>query len=204
MKLFSPHLIWKIPTKQKEVFLTFDDGPSEPITSKVLALLREYDAKASFFCIGKNVAYHPDLFSKIIDEDHLVGNHTFHHLNGWKFSSDRYVASINKCETIFGSYYFRPPFGKITWKQIAQLKNRFKLIMWTILSGDFDKSISTADILSDLKTNVKKGDIVVFHDSAKAADRLMEILPSFLSFLKQEGYKCSVLREPKKWYQFTK
>lgn len=183
--------------------MTFDDGPSDPITSKVLALLKEHDAKASFFCIGKNVAFLPDLFSQIVKEGHLIGNHTFHHMNGWRASSERYVGSINKCETIFGSYYFRPPFGKMSWKQISALKSRFKLIMWTILSGDFDKSISASDILSDLKENVKKGDIIVFHDNPKTADRLMEILPEFLTYLQQEGYVCSVLREPKKWYQFT-
>lgn len=204
MSLYSPHLIWKIPTKEKEVFLTFDDGPSDPITSKVLALLKEHDAKASFFCIGKNVVFNPHLLSKIVEEGHLVGSHTFHHFNGWDVSTDRYVGSINKCETIFGSYYFRPPFGKITWRQIRQIKNRFKLFMWTTLSGDFDKSISTSDILSNLKSTVKKGDIIVFHDNPKTADRLLEILPEFLSFLKQEGYKCNVLREPKKWYQFSK
>ncbi|MFT6746280.1 MAG: peptidoglycan/xylan/chitin deacetylase (PgdA/CDA1 family) [Glaciecola sp.] len=203
MKLFSPHLIWRIATREKEVFLTFDDGPSDPITTKVLSLLKEFDAKATFFCIGKNVGYNPALFSAIVNEGHLIGNHTFHHINGWKCSGERYVASINRCETIFGSSFFRPPFGKITWKQIRHIKHRFKIVMWTILSGDFDKSLNTADILADLKLNVKKGDIIVFHDNAKTADRLLEILPQFLAFLKQEGYKCSVIREPKKWYHFN-
>jgi peptidoglycan/xylan/chitin deacetylase (PgdA/CDA1 family) len=202
MSYFSPYLIWRIPTKEKEVFLTFDDGPSDPITARVLQILKEYGAKATFFCVGKNIANNHDLFSKIIDDGHLIGNHTFHHMNGWSVSAERYVASVNRCETIFGSYYFRPPFGKMTWRQIRELKNRFKLIMWSTLSGDFDKSLTTSAILEDLTMNVKKGDIIVFHDNPKTADRLMKILPEFLAFLKQEGYKCSVLREPKKWYQF--
>lgn len=203
MRFFSPHLIWRIPTKEKEVFLTFDDGPNDPITRKVLDLLKEYNAKATFFCVGKNVSFQPDLFDKIKEEGHLTGNHTHDHMNGWEVSAARYIGSVNTCETIFGSYYFRPPFGKISWRQIAELKNRFKLIMWTTLSGDFDKNLTTSDVLQNLKENLRKGDIIVFHDNPKSADRLMEILPSYLAFLKQEGYKCSVLRPPKKWYHFA-
>lgn len=202
MRLFSPHLIWRIPTRKKEVFLTFDDGPSEFITAKVLELLKQHDAKATFFCLGKNVAYHPDLFSQIKEEGHLVGNHTFHHISGWNVSPERYIGSVNKCESVFGSYFFRPPYGKMTWKQISKLKERFKLIMWTSLSGDFDKSIPTSEILIDLKSTLKKGAIIVFHDNAKTASRLLEILPEYLTFLTQQGYQCSVLREPRKWYQF--
>ena len=204
MSLFSPHLIWRIPTRKKEVFLTFDDGPSEVITAKVLDLLQEHDAKATFFCLGKNVDYNPDLFSRIKDEGHEVGNHTFHHISGWNVSTERYVGSINKAESIFGGYFFRPPYGKITWSQISSIKSRFQLIMWTALSGDFDKAIPTSEILTNLKSSLKKGDIIVFHDNAKTASRLLEILPEYLAFLKQQGYECSVLRTPRKWYQFWK
>lgn len=199
MKLYSSNLVWRIPTKEKEVFLTFDDGPSDPITGAVLDLLKSFNAKGTFFCVGKNVSHNPSLFKRIMEEGHVVGNHTQNHINGWKSSVNKYLGDVNRCETIFGTEFFRPPYGKMTMGQIRALKKRFTLVMWTLLSGDFDKTISTDAILEDLKKSVKQGDIIVFHDNPKMSERLLKILPDFLLFLQEQGYSCSPLRKPKKW-----
>lgn len=198
MKLYSRHLVWNVPTKEREVFITFDDGPSEHTTDQILEYLKQYDAKASFFCVGKNVQFNPKLFQKIIDDGHLIGNHTYDHNNGWQTSKKRYVNSVYRCESIFGTDYFRPPFGKMTIPQIWALKNRFKIVMWSLLSGDFDVNADPDELLQDLKKSVKSGDIIVFHDSAKAKNNVLSILPRFLAFLEENGYKCSTLRPAKK------
>ena len=197
MNLFSRHLIWRIPTNEKEVFLTFDDGPHDPITEEVLDLLKVHGAKASFFCIGKQVDSCPDLVTRMHQEGHLVGNHTNDHLNGWTVDCANYVNSVRTCDKKIDSTFFRPPYGKISWKQIGELKGRFSIFMWTMLSGDFDHTMDLDVIKSKLKKEVRKGDIIVFHDNLQTAERLRDVLPDFLSFLKLKGFKCSVLRDPK-------
>lgn len=197
MKFYSRHLIWRISTRKKEVFITFDDGPHPTITPWVLAVLKEYDAKASFFCVGKNVDINPDVFKQIIQEGHVVGNHTYEHEIGWKTSVEKYLMSVNRCESVFGTPFFRPPHGRINHRQINALKDKFQIVMWSLMSGDFDPSLSPNGMLSYLQENVTKGDIIVFHDSEKAIENLKIILPKFLEFLKQNNYQCSVLRSDK-------
>lgn len=197
MRLYSSHLVWRIHTNKKEVFLTFDDGPNPQITPWVLETLKKHNAKATFFCIGNNVTLYPNVFKQILSEGHQVGNHTFNHEVGWKTEVHKYVNSVNKCESVFGSPFFRPPHGRITRRQIRALKDRYKIIMWSLMSGDFDQTITPTEILEYLQTNVKKGDIIVFHDSEKAKNNLEIVLPQFLQYLKEHGFICSVLTAPK-------
>lgn len=188
MRLLYPSLTWKIKTTNKEIFLTFDDGPEPVITPWVLDTLSKYNAKATFFCIGNNVTKHPEVYQRIIDEGHLTGNHTYNHENGWKTDYKEYIESVKKCEHTFGSIFFRPPYGKIKFRQIRKIKKRFQIIMWTVLSGDFDKTISKESSLDTTLKYSEKGNIIVFHDSLKAEEKLKYILPKVLEELTNKGY----------------
>jgi peptidoglycan-N-acetylglucosamine deacetylase len=200
MRLYSPYLHWNLRTKEKEVFLTFDDGPTPGVTEDVLAILKEHNAKATFFCLGVNVEANVSLFNKVLDGGHEIGNHTFDHPDGWANSNERYITNVNRCEMVFGSKFFRPPYGKISHRQIRKLKHRFQIIMWTMLSGDFDGNLSPDEILKDLIKNTKKGNIVVFHDNQVAKHNVLAVLPKYLKFLTENGYQCNVLRPGKRWF----
>jgi peptidoglycan/xylan/chitin deacetylase (PgdA/CDA1 family) len=182
---------WEIKTDEKKIFLSFDDGPHPQITPFVLEELRKYNAKATFFCIGDNVSKYPDVYKKIIDEGHMVGNHTQNHLNGWKTEDKLYLDNIAMAQKHIDSDLFRPPYGRITRFQLSQLtllRFNLKTIMWTILSGDFDKSISKEDCRDNVILNAKEGSIVVFHDSEKARERMTFALPEVLNYFASKGY----------------
>lgn len=183
--------IWKIKTDEKKIYLSFDDGPHPSITAFVLDQLKTYNAKATFFCIGENVTKYPEMYKRIIDEGHSVGNHTFNHLNGWKTDDEAYLNNIFEAKKYIDSDWFRPPYGRITRFQLSQLKlPRYKLkaIMWTVLSGDFDSKISNQTCINNVILNAGKGDIVVFHDSEKAYERLSHALPEVLKYFSQKGF----------------
>ena len=186
-------LLWSVHTFEREVFLTFDDGPTPEITERTLDLLDKHHAKATFFCLGKNVEAYPHIFQRIKDEGHTIGNHTHDHLNGRKTSHFAYLRNIAKAERIFSSPYFRPPYGKITRAQIASLKSKYRIVMWDIITGDFDPKLSATKVLKNVVDNVQQGSIIVFHDSIKAAPRMLPALEQTLIILKQRGYKCSPL-----------
>ncbi|MFN6378709.1 MAG: polysaccharide deacetylase family protein [Flavobacteriales bacterium] len=186
-------LLWSVHTFEREVFLTFDDGPTPQITERTLDLLAKHNAKATFFCLGKNVDAHPEIFERIIQEGHTIGNHTHDHLNGRKTSHFAYLRNIAKAEKTFASSYFRPPYGKITRAQIAALKSKYRIVMWDIITGDFDPKLSAAKVLKNVVDNVQPGSIIVFHDSIKAAPRMLPALEETLLILKHRGYKCSPL-----------
>ncbi len=193
-KIFFRH-IWSIPNKEKGVYLTFDDGPTPEITEWVLAELRKHEAKATFFCIGNNIEKHPNIFSKILQEGHAIGNHTFNHLNGWKTDKTAYVQNAVQCEKAiedfsYRSKLFRPPYGKIKPSQAKALRDKgYQVIMWDVLSADFDQQISPEQCLENVLKNVSSGSIIVFHDSVKAYENLKYVLPKTLSFLAQNKYK---------------
>ncbi len=183
---------WQISTQNKIIYLSFDDGPHPVATSFVLNELKKYHAQATFFCIGKNVAAHPDVYTRIIKEGHAVGNHTFNHLNGWKTSKHLYLENIDAAQKLINSALFRPPYGKITFRQIRHTlkhQQRFKIIMWTVLSGDFDAGISNIKCLQNVISNTGKGSIVVFHDSEKALSKMQFALPKVLAHFTELGYK---------------
>lgn len=193
-KIFFRH-IWSIPNKEKAVYLTFDDGPTPEITEWVLAELKKHEAKATFFCIGNNIEKHPNIFSKILQEGHAIGNHTFNHLNGWKTDKTAYVQNALQCEKAieafsYRSKLFRPPYGKIKPSQAKALRDKgYQVIMWDVLSADFDQQISPEQCLENVLKNVSSGSIIVFHDSVKAYENLKYVLPKTLSFLAQNKYK---------------
>lgn len=180
-------VVWHADREFPKVYLTFDDGPTPGVTDRVLDLLAKYNFTATFFCLGKNVKQNPDLFSRILEGGHAVGNHTFDHLDGWQTPVSDYVKNVEKAAKWIETPLFRPPYGHIRPSQVKSLqKMGFQVIMWDVLSGDFDER-SPASILTNLKRNVSAGSIVVFHDSKKAANRLMEVLPQFLDFVKHSG-----------------
>ena len=184
--------VWEMPESQKAIYLTFDDGPHPLVTPFVLEELDKYDAKATFFCIGKNVAEHPGIFKKILDHGHAVGNHTHNHLNGWKTNNEHYLENILEARKYIDSPLFRPPYGRITPTQrklLMQQHNSFKIIMWSVLSGDFDVTISPAMCCKNVLNKAKNGSIVVFHDSEKAYERLRYTLPEVLKYFSEQGFK---------------
>lgn len=193
---FYKQCIWSVPVTEKKVFLSFDDGPHPTITPFVLDELKKYNARASFFCIGKNVLAFPEVYKRIIDEGHTVGNHSFTHLNGWKTNDAIYLDDIAEAKKYIDSNLFRPPYGRITRFQLDQLnKPRFKLktVMWTVLSGDFDTKITPEKCLENVMNNCKPGSIIVFHDSEKAMERMRFALTGTLEQLSKQGYSFEKL-----------
>jgi peptidoglycan/xylan/chitin deacetylase (PgdA/CDA1 family) len=187
-------------TIDKKVYLTFDDGPTPEITHWVLEQLKIYNAKATFFCIGNNIQKHPEMFNKILSEKHAIGNHTFNHLNGWKTNTEKYIDNVIECQSEIKnqkssiSNFFRPPFGKIKPSQSRKLRALgYKIIMWDVISYDFDQTLSKEKCLENVLKNIENGSIIVFHDSKKAWKNLEYVLPKMLQFLDENGYSCEKL-----------
>jgi peptidoglycan/xylan/chitin deacetylase (PgdA/CDA1 family) len=194
VKQIFPAYVWSMPSDGSTVYLSFDDGPHPEITPWVLEELGKAEALATFFCIGNNVANHPGIYQRITQEGHAVGNHTHHHLNGWKTPEKEYLADVGRAAGLIRSNLFRPPYGKIRTKQAKQIPNvlkteKAKIIMWDVLSADFDAAFSPAQCLDNIVRHVEAGSIVVFHDSEKAWKNLKWLLPRVLAFLKDEGYR---------------
>jgi len=191
-RLTSRSLVWRISTKSKKIFLSFDDGPIPHLTMEILAYLNEYNAKATFFCVGQNAEQYPELIDRILDDGHNIGNHSYQHINGWKTSSKDYFENVKKAAKHINSNLFRPPYGRINYNQIRRLKVDYKIIMWSILSGDFDLEISPQQCLKNVLQS-KEGDIVVFHDNMKAVEKIHYVLPRYLDYFTKQGYQfCSV------------
>lgn len=182
--------IWRIPTREKKIFLTFDDGPIPEVTPWVLSELKKYKAKATFFCIGANVEKHPDIFRQLVTEGHSTGNHTFNHLNGWKTKTKEYLKNVERCSSVIQppTHLFRPPYGKMQFSQFSQLRTQHSIIMWDVLSGDFDQTISEEKCLKNVISKTREGSIVVFHDSIKAKKNLYYTLPKFLEHFSKAGF----------------
>jgi peptidoglycan-N-acetylglucosamine deacetylase len=200
-QLFSNY-VWSIPTNEPIVYLTFDDGPTPEITEWVLFQLKEYNAKATFFCIGNNIKKYPEIFKKVIEEGHAIGNHTFNHVKGWKTSNKTYINEVESCEEVIQKSFlkhqptklFRPPYGKIKPSQSRILRKKgYKIIMWDVLSVDFDVNITSQNCLNNVIENIENGSIIVFHDSVKAFQNLEYTLPETLDFLKNKGFVCEKL-----------
>lgn len=193
-KLYPSGVTWKNDDEPNSIYLTFDDGPHPTITPFVLSCLKRFNAKATFFCLGKNVQQFPEVYRQIIDEGHSTGNHTNNHLNGWKTSNDLYFENVRIAGQVIKSSLFRPPYGRIRKAQVQQLLPVFKIIMWNVLSGDFDTSLSPAKCLKNVINNTGPGAIVVFHDSEKAFLRLEYALPKALQFFSEKGYQMRAIR----------
>ena len=207
VKKIFPNYVWDIPNNENKVFLTFDDGPIPEITEWTLEQLKKYDAKATFFCIGNNIEKHPEIFKNIITQGHAIGNHTFNHLNGWKNSTEDYIKNVKLCQSQIPNLkfhtsdsepaqqtlnLFRPPYGKIKPSQSRILRKLgYKIIMWDILSYDFDQTITLEKCLDNILKNIVNGSIIVFHDNIKAEQNLKYALPKTLAFLKEKGFVCA-------------
>ncbi len=189
-----PTFTWRIPTEEKVIYLTFDDGPIPEVTPWVLDTLRRFNAKATFFCVGDNVKKHPSVFQQVLAEEHAVGNHTFNHLNGWDSENISFFHNVRHCAKLVKSSLFRPPYGRLTPKQSQFLTRHYKIVMWDVLSGDFDQTISKENCLSNVMASTKRGSIIVFHDSQKAAERMMYTLPHVLEHFAGKGYRFESLK----------
>ena len=197
LRLIYRSCIWRKPTEDKVLYLSFDDGPHPEATPFVLEQLAIYNAKASFFCIGKNVQLYPEIYAAIITAGHTVGNHTQNHMNGWENKTDHYIADIQKASKLIHSNLFRPPYGRISFAQIKALRLHPSLpqqiVMWDVLSGDFDKTITGEQCAQNVIQHAGPGSIIVFHDSAKAMDRLHIALPKVLAHFSKLGYQFKAL-----------
>jgi peptidoglycan/xylan/chitin deacetylase (PgdA/CDA1 family) len=212
LKWFYSSLTWNKPRSQKIVYLTFDDGPIPNVTDFVLNTLKSQNALATFFCIGDNIIKHTSVFERIKEEGHAIGNHTFNHLKGWKTDNQTYLDNFIKCQNLTLTNLFRPPYGRIKKSQIKSLTSAYnatinsstqnfsspdnsqlQIIMWDVLSGDFDLKLSPEKCYQNVIKNARNGSIIVFHDSLKAFDRLQYALPKALQYLKEQGYQFGTL-----------
>jgi peptidoglycan/xylan/chitin deacetylase (PgdA/CDA1 family) len=192
LKKYYSNLIWNIPGKDQVLYLTFDDGPHPVVTPFVLDQLKEYGAAATFFCIGKNVQEYPQIYRRILMDGHRVGNHTQNHLNGWATNDKKYLENIRDAARLIDSNLFRPPYGRIGKFQSALLRREpfnYKIIMWEVLSADFDRAVDGEGCIHNVINNARPGSIVVFHDSEKAWDRLRIALPKVLEHFSNNGYR---------------
>ena len=210
VKTLFPKFVWNINTSKKELYLTFDDGPTPEITEWVLQTLKEYNAKATFFCIGKNIESNPDIFQSILKDGHSIGNHTYRHLKGWKTKTKDYIGDVELTDSVIAFQVqnsklreytnskslklFRPPYGKFKSKQSNKLqKLGYKIILWDVLSYDWDKSVSEEACLKNIIPVAKEGSIIVFHDSVKASRNLRYALPKVLKYYSEKGYVFKAL-----------
>lgn len=181
-------LIWYFPQRDNEIFLTFDDGPTPEFTPWALSVLKEYNARATFFCLGKKVEQNPGLFQQIKDEGHAVGNHSYSHLSGWKTKNQTYYKDVYKASEFIYSKLFRPPYGEIKLRQIKQLKGKYRIVMWDVLSYDYDPQITPQKCLRNVLKKATSGSIVVFHDKQKARKNLQYTLPRVLQHFSDKGF----------------
>ncbi len=196
LKALASHLTWNGPAVvngKAAVYLTFDDGPHPEITVEVMRLLGEHGAKGVFFCVGENVQRHPEVVIQLRDEGHGIGNHTQRHESGWDASQFSYLKSYAQCQALLNAPWFRPPYGRITKGQAEALRAHTEIVMWDVLSADFDERNSPESCLEHLMLDTRPGAIVVFHDSEKAAPRMLPVLETYLRWLNEEGYECHIL-----------
>jgi peptidoglycan/xylan/chitin deacetylase (PgdA/CDA1 family) len=196
IKFIYPSMVWKEAADEKVLYITFDDGPHPRITPLVLEMLNEYKAKATFFCIGDRVKRYPEIAQKILAEGHAIGNHTQHHLNGWSTPDDVYIHDVEQATQLIPSKLFRPPYGRMRRSQIRRLlEKNFKIIMWSVLSADYDASLNKEQCALRVLNNIDHGNIVLFHDSEKAEDRLLYALKALLDRASNKGYVFKKIEE---------
>jgi peptidoglycan-N-acetylglucosamine deacetylase len=196
MRAIYPDFLWRVKTDEKVIYLTFDDGPIPDITEFVLEELNKYKAKATFFCIGGNIEKHPNIFQQVVNQGNTIGNHTFNHLKGWNTEDEEYIEDFKKCQKFINSQLtthnsqlkFRPPYGRIKKSQAAEIMKTHEIIMWDVLSGDYDQSISKEIVLKKTLKYSEQGSIVLFHDSIKASKNMKYALPRFLEHFSEKQY----------------
>ena len=186
-------VVWRKDPSSKVIYLTFDDGPVPEVTPLVLDLLDEHNIKATFFCVGENVQKHPDTFAQVMSRGHKVGNHTFNHLKGFSVKDEEYYDNIDKAAELIDSKLFRPPYGRVTGKQMKKLRDRYTIIMWDVITHDYNKNLSPETIMRTIKRYSRNGSLVVFHDSIKAKENVLVVLPLAIEYWKSKGYTFGVL-----------
>ncbi len=194
LKALASDMTWNFSREEKAVYLTFDDGPTPEITERTLDILSKFQAKATFFCVGEMAEKSPELLQRIVEDGHVLGNHTMKHENGWKISDSNYFRSYLECSKQVSSNLFRPPYGRISKSQARCIKKRSKIIMWDVLPGDFDEKATTASCLNRLIKNTQNGSIIVLHDSLKCGEKMLGMLPDALGWLTEEGYELKAIR----------
>ena len=199
MRLF-PELIWHFSSREKEqednIYLTFDDGPTPEVTPWVLSCLKEYNARGTFFCLGRNVEKYPELYKQILDEGHAVGNHTYSHLRGSRISNSEYFEDIKLASHTIDSQLFRPPYGRFRKTQINKIRKDYSIVMWDVLSQDYDPNIPPQKCLDNVNANIRPGSIVVFHDSMKARKNLYYALPQVLEKYSKNYQFLPIVKTP--------
>lgn len=185
--------IWNKSRKEKKIYLTFDDGPHPEITGEVLDLLKDFNAKATFFCVGENVKRYPETYQRILDQGHTVGNHTYNHLNGFKTTKEDYLNNAQEAARLIDSKLFRPPYGKIKASQLHSLKKDYQIIMWSLIAGDWDISLTKEQCFYAIKNKLKNGDIIVLHDSEKAHEKMIFTLEKTLEYATEKGFQFTAL-----------
>ena len=195
LRWLYPSALWRMDTKEKAVYLTFDDGPIPEITPWVLDLLDKYQIKATFFMVGDNVRKHPKEYQMVVERGHRVGNHTFNHISGLKFLSYNYLENTNKADTLIKSNLFRPPHGWMRWAQYMVLKNRYKIVMWDLVTRDYSNRLNGPQVFEIVKKYVRNGSIITFHDSIKSEKNMKYALPRAIEWLKEQGYEFKVFEK---------
>jgi peptidoglycan/xylan/chitin deacetylase (PgdA/CDA1 family) len=190
-----PSFVWHKSRLEKILYITFDDGPIPEVTEWVLTILQEYEAKATFFCVGENIIKHSQVFQQVKQAGHTIGNHTYNHLNGWKTNREGYLDNVEKFNEAAGPdvQLFRPPYGKITRQQARVVSQTHQIIMWDVLSGDFDQHLSPEECLRKSIVHTEQGSIIIFHDSLKARQNLQYVLPRYLAHFHSLGYRFEKL-----------
>lgn len=193
LKRLYPKTVWRIPAEDNTLYLTFDDGPVPSITPWVLETLKQFHAKATFFCVGENVRKHKNIYERLISEGHSTGNHTYNHLNAWKTSTAEYLDNIDLCSREVASALFRPPYGKLTRQIYSNISKHYNVIMWDVLSGDYDAATSPEKCFRNVTRYTRPGSVIVFHDSLKAERNLRYALPRVLEYYDSNGYRFEKL-----------
>ena len=194
-QLLYPDALWHGDRKRKKIYLTFDDGPVPGITDYILDVLSALEVKATFFCVGDNIKKYPEVFKRIVNEKHGVGNHTFNHLNGWKVSEDDYLKNIQLCDEVIGNNsqigpikLFRPPYGKIPIRVLKKIRDEYKIIMWDVLSYDFSGKVKAEKCLEKSLRYTENGSIIIFHDSKKSTEKTKLIISQYIQYFKNKNY----------------
>ena len=189
LRWLYPRALWRMDRHERAVYLTFDDGPIPEATPFILDVLKEHGVKATFFMVGDNVRKYPDLYQRVLDEGHQVGNHTHNHISGLRRSLREYSYNVEKANAYIKSNLFRPPHGWMRIPQYALLRRKYKVVMWDLVTRDYSKWMTAENVISNVKRYARNGSIITFHDSLKSIDKLRTALPESIKWLKEQGYE---------------